>query len=307
MTPLTTDLFYWLLNMSLTASGVGLVLLGLRRVRRLPSFAIYSLWSLVLLRLVVPFSVATRVSLLNLIASLTSRSVGVPGNSSPYTTVNYIMAASDYAPVLYKTPTLERVFETAAVVWGVGAVVVWVLLIGLYVLSRRSLRGAKPLGEGVFESDRVDTPLVVGVFRPRILVPAGIDPETLRWALLHERVHLRRRDNLGRAVALAVCGLHWFNPLVWIFLRAFLQDMESACDAGVLRGLPEAEKKAYARSLLAYATRGTVSPVPAFGGGNVRKRIGLLLSYRSYTLAALVGFVVLWVAIAIALLTNAAR
>jgi beta-lactamase regulating signal transducer with metallopeptidase domain len=296
-----TDLFYWLLNMSLTASAVGLVLLLVRRIARIPRFAVYSLWALVLIRLVVPVSVAYRFSLMNLVAGLTSPTVVPVGD---VTMTNMIQAASSYGPIVFRTQALAQVFAVASVVWLAGAVLAWAAMVSLYVAAGRQLRGAEHVAGDLYRSARVDTPCVVGILRPRIVVPPGMVGDALAWALRHEQVHLRRRDNVTRAVSLAVCGLHWFNPLVWLFLRAFLQDMEAACDAGVLKGRPEPERRAYARALLDHAAPRSRLPVPAFGGGTVRRRIALLLAYRPYALLALLGFVALWIAIAVALLAN---
>jgi len=293
--------FYWLLNMSLAASAAGLAILLVRRIPGVPRFAVYSLWGIVLLRLVVPVSVAYRYSLMGLIASLTSPTV-VPVGEGSFT--NMIQAANAYGPVHYRTPALTQVFAVASVVWLAGAVLAWTAMAATYLAASRQLRDAVRVDGNLYRSVRVDSPCVVGLLRPRIVVPEGMEGEALEWALHHERIHLRRRDNVTRAVALAVCGLHWFNPLVWLFLKAFFQDMESACDAGVLKGRSEPERRAYARALLDCADSRRRLPVPAFGGGTVRRRIALLLAYRPYAFAALLGFSALWAAIAVALLAN---
>ncbi len=299
-----TDAFYWILNMSLTATAVGLAVLLLRRIRRFPRAGVSALWGVVALRLVLPFSFAAPYSPMGLATSLTSRTVdwGAPlGNA---VAVNHLRAADSYFPIVYKTPALERVFAIGAVLWAAGVLVAWIALALSAAAAARCLRDAVPAGDGTYRSDRIDTPVVVGLFRPRILVPAGVDPETLRWALLHEQAHVRRGDNLLRAAAAFVCALHWFNPAAWLFLRAFRQDLEDACDARVLRGRGEADRTAYARALFAYARRERVAPGPAFGGGDVRRRIGLVLSYRTATAGALLAFAALWAAIAAALLAN---
>ncbi len=299
-----TDAFYWVLNMSLTATAVGLAALLLRRVRRLPRAAVLGLWGVVALRLVLPFSFASPYSPMGLATALTSRSVDWESGPANAVAVNHLRAAQSYFPIVYKSLLLERVFAVGAVLWAVGVLASWVWLALSAVAASRLRRGAVKADDGTYRSGRIDTPMVVGVLRPRILVPAGIDPETLRWALLHERVHLRRGDNLLRAVAAAVAGLHWFNPMAWVFLRAFRQDLEDACDARVLKGRTAEERTDYARALFAYARRETAPPAPAFGGGDVRRRIGLVLSFRTLTVGALAAFAALWAAIAFVLLAN---
>jgi len=296
-----SGIFYWLLNMSLAASAAGLVLLLVRRVPGIPRFAVYTLWAFVGLRLVTPVSVASPISLMGLLARLTNLTV-VPFGQGSMT--NAIEAVNAYSPLHFRTTALAQVFSVASAVWVAGAVLTWGVLAGLYVAASRQLRDAERVEGNVWRSGRVDTPCVVGLLHPRIVVPPGMADDALAWALRHERVHLRRRDNATRAVALAVCGLHWFNPLVWLLLKAFLSDMEAACDAGVLKGLGASERRDYARALLDHAAPRTRLPVPAFGGGTVRRRIELLLAYRPYAWVALLGFAALWAAIAFALLAN---
>lgn len=301
-----SDPFYWLVNMSLTATAAGLAVLLLRRVRGVPRLAVYALWGVVGLRMVLPFSFAAPFSPMALATSLTS--LPVPWGSDPGqgVSLNHLRAATSYFPIVYRTPALALVFGIGSVVWLVGLLAALVALAVSAATAARIRRGAVPIGDGLWRSDRIDTPMVVGILRPRVVVPDGLDATTLRWALRHEEVHRRRRDNLWRAIAAVVCAVHWFNPLAWVFLRAFRQDLEDACDAAVLKGRTAEERTEYARTLFAYAQRGGRTPVAAFRGGNVRRRIDRVLTYRALTVGALVGFVVLWAAVAAVLLANPA-
>ena len=77
----------------------------------------------------------------------------------------------------------------------------------------------------------------------------------LRYALLHELTHFRRRDIWLKALALWVTALHWFNPLVWVMARAVERDTELACDEAALKALPAGERAAYGRTILSAAER----------------------------------------------------
>jgi beta-lactamase regulating signal transducer with metallopeptidase domain len=97
-------------------------------------------------------------------------------------------------------------------------------------------------------------PAVLGVLRPRIALPrdfeSAFDGEERRLMLLHEHVHLRRRDNLWNLLASTLLVLHWFNPLAWWAARGLRADQELACDAAVLRREQPAALAAYAGALL---------------------------------------------------------
>lgn len=81
-------------------------------------------------------------------------------------------------------------------------------------------------------------PMVWGVFKPCLLLPAGFEAwpeEKLRSVLRHELAHLKRGDPLALWLSQWVKALHWFNPLAWLTLRQLRADQERACDDNVLR------------------------------------------------------------------------
>lgn len=108
----------------------------------------------------------------------------------------------------------------------------------------------------------LDTPMLAGIFRPRLLLPSEpMDNTRLRHALLHELTHYKRHDIAFKTMVLWVCALHWFNPAVWLMRRAVERDLELACDDAALRVLPESERAAYGNTVLQAVTgkKGVVS------------------------------------------------
>ena len=105
-------------------------------------------------------------------------------------------------------------------------------------------------------------PRVVGVLRPRIVIPDGIAPETRAMALAHEEAHIRRRDPLWSLVADLVCAVLWFAPPVWLCARSLRTEAEAACDAEAL-ARTGASRRDYACLLLDFAGP---APVNALGG-----------------------------------------
>lgn len=285
-----SDVFYWVLNLSVHGSLVCLLLLLLRRVRRLPRRAVYPLWIGAALRLTVPFAPAVPWSFLHLLKQLGARTVRPPSDwLERFPAANVIQAADSYFPVVYRTDVLKTLFETCALIWLIGVAACLLTMTALYVMSRMALRDATPLRPGVWASDKVVSPGLFGILHPKILVPPGTEGKLLDYVERHERIHRRRLDNLWRVAALTVCCLHWFNPLVWLCLKAFFADMELSCDEAVLRALPDDSKKEYAMSLLSVA-KGQDLFVSAFGGATLRLRVERVLSYRRLSAAAGIAF-----------------
>lgn len=93
-------------------------------------------------------------------------------------------------------------------------------------------------------------PMLAGLFKPVLLLPEDAGGQGLRYALLHELVHYRRRDIWLKTLVLWVNTVHWFNPLVWLMVRAVERDTELACDEGALKYLSPEEHAAYGKTIL---------------------------------------------------------
>lgn len=313
--------FYVMLNMGITAAAVGLAVLALRLVlrRALPASVLYALWSLVLLRLLLPVSLPSEASLFNAVG----RMVSVPAGSEA-TVTNAIRAVDRYFPMQFKTPALEGLFHWAGIVWLAGAALGAGGTLTLYIVTARrfgtAVRVQNVLTAGcaaemglksdipLLVSGDVSSPVVFGIFKPRVIVPPGFaeDREALRYALLHEYAHIRRADNLWRALAaLALCA-HWFNPLMWLCFSLSARDMELACDAKVLKRLDGPQRRGYALALASLAERRQPALASAFGSSAVKRRIIGIVQYKKRTLIEIVLSVMLLCALAAALLSNPA-
>ena len=300
-------LFYWLLNMSIVGTLTGAVILLIRSARRIQRRWIVLLWAMPLLRFWLPVSIGGKYSLMSLLSGLSTKTVVVyqsPGRNLLFSAMNSIQAAERYFPIVYRTNVLEDVFRCAALVWAIGAAALILTLGILYVSTLSELRDAEPLRDSVYVSPKVTAPAVYGILRPRIILPASAaTSKDLDLSVLHEERHIRRGDNLWRALAFLNAALHWFNPAVWLFLKLYLSDAEIACDESVLSRLPADVRKRYAHALLNARAEKAVF-ASAFGGAKVRTRVERILSYRSMTLASACAFALLAAVIAYFLLAN---
>ena len=97
-------------------------------------------------------------------------------------------------------------------------------------------------------------PMLAGLLSPVLLLPEEpLDPQSLRYSILHELTHFRRRDIWLKTLALWVRAIHWFDPLMWLMAGAIERDTELACDEASLTQLPQSEHAAYGRTILAAA------------------------------------------------------
>lgn len=106
----------------------------------------------------------------------------------------------------------------------------------------------------LFVTGQVTTPTLLGVFRPRLLLPSGVltqlDESQLRHILLHELAHIKRLDIAVNVLASLLTAIHWFNPLLAYAFRRMREDQEVACDERAMRRFGTQERIAYGRTLL---------------------------------------------------------
>ena len=293
------DIFYWVLNMSISASIVGVTVLLLGKISRIPRNIIAIMWAIPFIRMWVPVGMGSRYSLMSLISRFTTRTVTVYF-APEFTMSNHIMAADSYFPVTYEADIIGDVMRVASAVWAVVAAALILAFTFIYLGTVAELKDAQHLRDNIYISAKVSGPCVYGVFKPRIILPG----EENDYVLKHETAHIKRFDNLWRIVAIVSACVHWFNPLSWLFLKAFLRDSELACDESVLKSLCPRQRKEYALTLLEHAGGKTVYASP-FGGAGIRVRIEKIMSYKRLSAMSVTAFIMLAVAIAYVLLTNA--
>lgn len=306
-------LFIEVLNLSIAGSWMILAVLLLRLVlKRAPKALVCALWLLVGLRLLLPFSVESALSLIPSRQTV-SAAIVEPGALPPVRVSGQSSPAEDGGAALPSQaelidsglPALDRALnpvinESLAPEQGASvdplqvltAVSGWVWLLGCFTILgygalsflrlKLRLREAVLAGPGVREGAMVDSPFVLGIFRPVIYLPLGLSQRDRKMVLSHERAHLKRRDNWVKPLAYILLAVHWFNPLVWVAYVLLCRDIESACDERVLRDMGREERRAYSAALLNCSVRPRmISACPlAFGELSVKGRIKSVLNYK---------------------------
>lgn len=172
---------------------------------------------------------------------------------------------------------------------------------------RRLTRDAEKLERGVYCCPRIETPFTIGILRPRIYLPTGLEPEKQAYILCHERVHIRRRDYLVKGIAFLLTAVYWYNPLIWVAFCMLEQDMEMSCDEAVVRSMGHEVRRAYSQSLLDFAAgrQSMVLMPPAFGENSVKQRVRNILTgkHRKWW-GALAGISILVVAVMLVFTTG---
>lgn len=285
--------FIDLINASINASWLILAVIALRLVLgklKVPKSYQCILWILVAVRLICPVSIESNLSLIPsaetipyeiLYARSPAIQSGIPAVNN---IVNPVLSETSAPKELTSVNPLQIYVYVCTRIWAFGALALLFFAIVSYLRIRRRVAIAIRMDDksDIWQSEFVDTPFILGIFRPRIYLPFHMDPRQQTCVIAHERAHLRRKDHWWKPLAFLLLAVHWFNPLMWVAYIMFCQDIELACDEHVIRSMSADDKKVYSQTLLAFSiSKSFVLTCPlAFGEIGVKERIGKIIKYR---------------------------
>lgn len=290
-------------------SAMILLLLALRLFLKkyLPRRIFPALWCAAAVRLLLPITIPTHLSVWNLLHTpATAQANGVISDVlTPFPSLATNSTAKPAADIAGISPML--------LVWLVCAILFAAYFVIGYACMVRRFRGTRiapqPSIDALLDRFRFSrdpricvsssrrAPLTFGVFHPTVLLPEDLPVGDAQFQLVlaHELAHIRRKDCL-RKLLLTVClCLYWWNPLVWLMVWLANRDMELACDEAVLRALGPDCRKAYALTLLDMAQRKPKSAplCSGFAKSSAEERIRAILSFK---------WIPAWVGICVAVL-----
>lgn len=318
------DLFLKIFNMSITASWIALAVMLLRLpLKKAPKWIMGVLWAFVALRLMLPISLESVLSLIPSAQTLPADftyspapiiNSGIPAVNSA---VNSVISESlAPAPGASANPTQILSFIASAIwIIGVAGMLLYMVIsyIALKLKVRESVAIAKPDGFGTDKTvricDRIPSPFILGVIFPKIYLPSNLGEDDMQYVMEHERTHIKRGDHLWKPLGFLLLSVYWFNPILWAAYVLMCKDIELACDEKVIRNLGEDSKKAYSEALInCSAPRRLVSACPlAFGEVGVKERIKRVLNYKKPAFWIIIVAAVSCVVVAVCFLTNPKR
>lgn len=322
------ELFMDIVTMSLTAVSIIVVVLLARMVLKFaPKVISYALWSVVLFRLLCPFSFEMNFSLVpaqlasgGVIETYADSYVGdikvyeqgsveydeaLEQGMSPATdSGTYIVATADGSK---QAKTFgEAAGPILSTIWIAGIVALISYSMVALTKLKRKLIGSILYKGNVYIADYIDSPFVLGIVKPKIYLPSTMPESEYTYTILHELHHIKRMDHVVKLFAFTALCIHWFNPLVWLAFVLAMTDMEMSCDEAVLRQIGESVKAEYSVSLLGFASGKRYVPATflAFGEVNPKARIKNVLKWKKPVVIFSMIAVILAVFVGVLCLSN---
>ncbi len=304
-----TQLFIKLLNMSITASWIVLAVMALRLfLRKAPKWISCILWSVVALRLILPFSVESIVSLVPSPEVIPQDIIQLE-TPAIHSAIPAINSAVNPLFTGYLTPEenlLEKGFSIASVIWTAGVGIMLLYSLFTYLRIRWQVLGSIRQEKNVYICDNVDSPFILGTVMPKIYIPSGMEESLQSYVLAHENAHIKRGDHWWKPLGFLLLTVYWFNPLLWAAYILLCRDIEMACDEKVIAGMDNAGKRGYSEALIACSIhRRMVMVCPlAFGEVSVKSRIKSVLRYKKPAFLLALAAIVVCIVTAGCFLTN---
>ena len=307
------NVFLRLLNMSITAGWLILVVIVLRfLLRRAPKWISCLLWAMVAVRLLCPISLESVFSMIPSSETIHHDTVvsAKPSIDSGVTfvdnAVNPVMGKSFAPKPGASVNPLQIWIFAASIVWLAGVCVMLLYAVISYLRLRYKVRLAVQFQKSVYISEFISSPFILGVIRPCIYLPTGLEEKVLQPVLAHEQAHLKRRDYFWKLLGYVLLAVYWFQPLCWVAYSLLCKDIELACDERVIKNYDSHEKKAYSEALLACSIkRHAIAACPlAFGEVGVKERIKSVLHYKKPAFWLIAAAMIACVIVAVCFLTD---
>lgn len=305
--------FLKLLNMSIAGSWMIFAVILLRfPLKKAPRWVTCVLWGLVGIRLIVPFSIESILSLIPSAQTIPENFVHMeqPAISSGIDVVNQIMnpvLSRQFAPdPASSADPLLIITYIVSVIWLIGMALMLLYMVCSFFMLKARMRTAVRVRGNIWQSERVRSPFVLGMIRPRIYLPFHISSAKMKYVIAHEKAHIRRHDHWTKPIGFLVLTVYWFNPVIWAAYILLCRDIEAACDESAVRNMGVDERKSYSMALLSFGSgRHTPAVCPlAFGEGNIRQRVKNVLNYKKPVLWMLIAAVIICAAVAVCFMTN---
>ena len=286
------QLFLKIINLNLSTVWLILALLILRFVlKKAPKWIHVLLWGFLAFRLLCPFSIESKWSLIPSTETLPEQIIS--GSSFQVQTgiplidnsMNNYLGDRYFEDVTVPANHGYHVLSILTVIWIIGMLLLLTYTAISYWHIHQEIAAATWYRDNIFQCKKINSPFVFGIIQPRIFLPLSMETKMTEHVIAHEKTHLSRKDHWWKLLGFLLLIIHWFNPLIWLSFLLLCHDIELACDEKVIQALPNNQRADYAEALLTCSILRHQTPTCplAFGEIGVKERVNAILHYQKPT------------------------
>lgn len=285
----------------------------------------YAIWFILIIRLLLPITLSSNISVYNYVPTYESTMKYIPVASPNINKGNNSNASKEITSISQEnTKHTSRDITTYArkamqFIWISGVFIIgsMIFISNTLFLKRikkcshikdqnvltilNDCKSLMKLSKNIYlvKTNVVKTPCVLNFLKPIILIPENCLEECnlihLKYVLLHELAHVKRKDIFINYIVSLLCILYWFNPLIWYGFYKMREDREICCDSLALSVLEEEEVISYGFTIINIAEISLRAPcLPAMAGiinkkSNIKRRIKMIKIFKknSYRFSAI--------------------
>jgi len=267
---------------------------------------LYYSWLIIVIGLIIPFRPQLNTTIINIMVKTPAK--GVLANSLPTISTLPVNTVTQIDNAIFSSalPGIQW-WKFIAAIWLIGVIIfLFIHRIKHYrfikmanrwnedITDERILMLMQNIKKDLRVSKRISlslcpyisSPMMVGLFNPRILLPvADFSQEELYFILKHELVHYKRKDLYYKYLLLIATAMHWFNPIVYLMVKAVNIQCELSCDAEVVRSTNMNMRYQYCKTILellrVQSKMKTALSINFYGGKNgMKNRISSIMDTR---------------------------
>ena len=280
------ELFATILDNAWVAGIMILVIVLIRAfMKKMPKFIYPLLWGLVAVKLLVPFDIHSSFGVLP-----GEKTIEYSGKENAPVIVNTGLnivdeGANDFI-INTNSPSASaekwNYYDVCIYIWLAGIMILLIYMLISYIVVRKVTSQSVVIEKRTSICDEIDSPFLLGIIRPHIFLPSGIEREKYEYILAHENMHIKRGDHIWKTLGFLLLSVYWFNPLCWIAYYLFCKDVEFACDEKVISRQDALWRANYCQTLLeCSADSRKIMFVPlGFGEVGVKERVKKVMTYK---------------------------
>ncbi len=218
--------------------------------------------------------------------------------------------STDTLSNLYQNLQSTYNYSFIGVIWCLGIIGICIFNIYKYIRFKRLLSTSIPENiniQGkvvkVYRNDFIDTALVNGIVKPKIYISVRVDNQELEYVYEHEAMHITKHHNIIKALTGILTIVYWFNPIIWIFYKVFLDYIEMMCDYECCKKYDKREnwRNNYAKAILKLAVSNKHINMRVLGFNNlsIERRVKVIMKKEKTKVISIVSSVIVMLVVVI--------